>query len=125
MQTMKPRSQTTKIEEVRARLRAVYAAMPVFDAPFEEFYRKLRYQSRELDAEHDQKRRVDVATLGKEISAIAKHIQGLAVRGNIHDAAMIGIGNKLSQIADAISRQSLTTPSAPVGVESTGLHSRL
>jgi mRNA-degrading endonuclease toxin of MazEF toxin-antitoxin module len=104
IQTMKPRSQTTKIEEVRARLSAVYAAMPVFDAPFEEFYRKLRYQTRELDAEHEERRCADVAILGKEISTIAKHIHDLAERRNVRDATMIRIGNRLSQIADAISR---------------------
>jgi hypothetical protein len=79
--------------------------MPVFDAPLEEFYRKLSHQLLDLDAEYYRKDGTDPESLSQELTAIAKHIHALAVRGNVRDATMIKIGNKLSEIANAISRR--------------------
>ena len=99
------RSQTARIKELRATLRTIYAAMPVFDAPLEEFYRKLPHQTRDLDAEYYRKDGIDPEGLSQELVAIAKHIHALAARGNVRDAAMIRIGNRLSEVANAISRR--------------------
>jgi hypothetical protein len=78
--------------------------MPVFDAPPEEFYQKLRHQTRGLDAEYYRKDGTDPESLSQELIAIAKHIHALAARGNVRDAAMIRIGNRLNEVVNAISR---------------------